>query len=140
MYVVRLSSVFSRRLLSMMSSVTRKNTFFDEEGPPGQVCKARGTGNVIQKAVGTVLDQGNLLSSVDCLDQKDHRAGINEEAKFGFSRVVVMKIRPVAKFATYHRASSYEWLKRTVKDFDRGPGTFKSAGSDSRNAKSEWMD
>lgn len=57
----------------------------------------------IREATDAVLHEKDLLPSLERLDVLCSRAGFNAEAKFGFLRVTVTKIPPVATFSMYHR-------------------------------------
>lgn len=92
----------------------------------------------IRESADGVLSHENLLSSVSCLDHVYSRAGYNDEAKYGFSRVPVMKIPLLATFAVSCPVSTYDESKRAIKDFDSGTRAFRSSEVEGRSNAVEW--
>lgn len=103
--------------------------FFKKEEPQDVICEA----------TDAVLDPNDLLLSMNRLDSVYSRAGFNDEAKFGFLRVAVMKIPAVATFAMYRGVSSYMDLKKAVKDFDSGMRAFHAVSKDTERSAGTWL-
>lgn len=82
--------------------------------------------DVIRAATKALLDERDLLYSLDRVDALYSRAGFNEEAKYGFLRAAVTKIPPVATFAIYCGAPNYAQLASAVRDFDCGSRVFQA--------------
>lgn len=66
---------------------------------------------------GETLDKQNWLESLHRLNGRYGRTAFNENAKFGFLRMAVTKIAPLATFAMYQGARNYEQLTRAVREF-----------------------
>ena len=81
----------------------------------------------IQKAMSCRLDGENLLASMDEMKKLYRRAGFNNEAKYGLLRNAVMEPLDVAQVAIYRSPTTYEELRKTVKDFSAGRDAFKEA-------------
>lgn len=70
---------------------------------------------IIRNGTNAVLDEKDLLPSMDGLDALCNRTGFNIEAKFGFLRVAVTNTPPVATFAMYCWVSNYAQLLQAVR-------------------------
>lgn len=66
----------------------------------------------------------NLLESLESLGSLYTRTGFIEEAMFGFLRMAVSTIYPVATFATYRGVRTFAQLNRDVKDYVIGTRLF----------------
>lgn len=65
-------------------------------------------------------------------------AGFDDGAKCDLLRVAAMKIPLLATFAGNRRVSTYDELKKAVKDFDSGTRAFRSNGVESQSSAVEW--
>lgn len=65
------------------------------------------------------------VQSLDHLESLYTRAGFNDKAKFGFLRVAVTQLEPVASISMYCGACDYAQLVKAVQDFDSGKCAFQ---------------
>lgn len=86
------------------------------------------------------MSAGDLATFMDCLDRKYTCAGFNDEAKFGFHRVAVMKIAPLEALAMYRGVWTYNELQQAVKDFESGTRAFGSSTEDLPKSNSELLE
>ena len=82
-------------------------------------------------AVASRFDGNDLLASLHEMDPRFEKASFNTEAKFGLLRSAVMEHVDVSQFVLYKSPTTYEGLKKAVKDFVTGRKAFLAA----RNAK-----
>lgn len=75
---------------------------------------------------GARLNENNLLKRLQRLEALYTRAGFYEEAKFGFSKMSVTNISPLATFAMYRELATYDQLTRAVREFVGGVSAFQS--------------
>lgn len=76
--------------------------------------------DAIHEATHENLDEKDLLGSLERLDSLYARAGFNSEAKYGFLRMAVTKVTPLATFVIYRGIGTYEQLTLAVKDYVHG--------------------
>lgn len=85
----------------------------------------------IQKAIACRLEVDALLPSLEQMEKLYEKAGFNEEAKYGLLRNAVMGHLEVAQFAILRSPTTYDELKKTVKDFAVGRDAFRAARASS---------
>ena len=81
----------------------------------------------IRLAVASRLDSNDLLASLNEMDRRFERASFNVEAKFGLLRSAVMEHVDVSQFVLYRSPTTYEGLKKAVKDFVTGRKAYLAA-------------
>ena len=73
------------------------------------------------------LDSNDLLPSLNKIDRRFEKASFHVEAKFGLLRSAVMEHIDVSQFVLYRSPTTYEGLKKAVKDFVTGRKAFLAA-------------
>lgn len=67
------------------------------------------------------LCEADFLSSTDRINKLYVRAGFNDEAKFSFLKVAVLRIPRLSMFVMYQNVSTYSELKRVINKYDERP-------------------
>ena len=61
------------------------------------------------------------------MDKLFHKAEFNEKARFGLLRNNVMRVAELSMFSIYHSPSTYEGLKKVIRDFENETRVYRSA-------------
>lgn len=99
-----------------------KRAFIDQFGMTKKLEDA------ITDETSAMLNNGGFVKLLQSMESALKTAGFNDAAKFGLLRQAVMLIPDLAQFSIYRGASTYDELRKAVKEYGNNRTEYRAAG------------